>query len=103
MGALHPVGATQESDGSRSMRRVLALCFSIAGIGLFTISALRDSQWGFWSGFAAGGYSILLMGFTTVEEIVRLLKAAASIVRGASQDKPDATYRDSAALVEPGM
>lgn len=103
-----PASALQEADGATSMRRVLAIINAVAQIGLLFISATRDSRWGFWAGFVCGLFSIMLLGMTTIEEITRLVRATASVVRGSRQDTSDGTtwtekqYAGESSIVDPG-
>jgi|GEM_PF-1130131 len=67
-------GALEEADGSRSMRRILALLFCACALFCFVVAAVEDSQWGFWGGVACALAVSLLLGLTTVEEISRIAR-----------------------------
>lgn len=67
-------GALEESDGSKSMRRLLALLFGACGLFAFVVASLENSQWGFWSGVACCFAVSILLGLTTLEEVSRITR-----------------------------
>lgn len=71
------IGPFQESDGSVSMRRIIAAFFALAAVVLF-IMALPYTDKG-WIAFIPGGVcvgaSLLAMFFSTWESITTLVKA----------------------------
>lgn len=69
------IGPLQEQSGAWSSRRIAGSAF--VAVSLYSF-ALRDGQWPFWSGVAAGIFALVLFGLTTISDI----KELASVVRG---------------------
>lgn len=71
------IGPFQESDGSVSMRRILAAYFAIASVVLFIIALNIPNR--DWTAFIPGGVclgaSLLMIFFTTWESVTELVKA----------------------------
>lgn len=72
-------GYTQEANGDKSHRRLLAILYADVSFALFTVAALKDSQWAFWAGVACTGASIVYPILTTTQEIKQVIAAAKGI------------------------
>lgn len=64
------------------MRRCLAAYFALSGVPLMGAGAVLDTQWGFWGGLSCVIVALLLLGYTTMEEITRLVRAARKTDQG---------------------
>jgi hypothetical protein len=62
-------GYTQEQDGSRSMRRLLALYYSLLSGALLLIGALYDTTAGIYGGLGCALVVLVLLGLTTISDI----------------------------------
>jgi hypothetical protein len=62
-------GILQEQDGSFSMRRTLAMVYSVCSIACLVAAAVNGLMAGVWAGLAALAGVLVLLGYTTVEEI----------------------------------
>lgn len=69
------VGPLQEQSGAWSSRRIAGTAF--VAVSLYSF-ALRDGEWPFWSGVAAGIFALVLFGLTTISDI----KGLAAAIRG---------------------
>jgi hypothetical protein len=77
-------GYTQEANGDRSHRRLLAILYAGVSFALFAIAALRNSQWAFWGGVACTVASIVYPILTTTHEI----KEVAAAWKGVKSKSP---------------
>ncbi len=59
----------QEEDGAWSMRRTLALLYSLCSVSCLWISAINGFMAGVWAGIAAMLAVLVLLGFTTIESL----------------------------------
>lgn len=73
-------GYTQEQDGSRSMRRLLALYYSLLSGALLLIGALYGTTAGIYGGLGCALVVLVLLGLTTISDIknVGILMSATS-------------------------
>ena len=78
-------GILQEQDGSFSMRRTLALAYTVCSIFCLVVAAVNGLLAGVWAGVAALAGVLVLMGYTTVEEI----KKAFLAIKGGACGKQD--------------
>jgi Flp pilus assembly protein TadB len=62
-------GILQEQDGSFSMRRTLALAYTVCSIACLVVAAVNGLMAGVWAGAAALVGVLVLLGYTTLEEI----------------------------------
>lgn len=62
-------GYTQEQDGSRSMRRLLALYYSLLSGALLLIGALYGTTAGIYGGLGCALVVLVLLGLTTISDI----------------------------------
>ena len=62
-------GYTQEQDGSRSMRRLLALYYSLLSGALLVIGALYGTTAGIYGGLGCALVVLVLLGLTTISDI----------------------------------
>jgi hypothetical protein len=62
-------GVLQEQDGSWSMRRALALLYSLCSVSCLGAAALNGLMAGVWAGVAALAGALVLAGYTTIEAI----------------------------------
>jgi Flp pilus assembly protein TadB len=69
-------GILQEQDGSFSMRRTLALLYTVCSIVCLIVAAVNGLMAGVWAGAAALAGVLVLLGYTTVEEIKKAFLAA---------------------------
>jgi len=65
-------GFLQEQDGSRSMRRLLALYYSLLSGALFVIAALHGTTAGIYGGLGCAIVVLVLLGLTTISDIKNL-------------------------------
>lgn len=68
-------GMFQESDGSRSMRRVLAFFFALAAVGVLALGAWRPSIEVVYGGIALLVAVIILLFFTTWGDVASIAAA----------------------------
>ena len=62
-------GFLEEQDGSRSMRRGLALLYSLCSVGCLCTAAMNGEVVGVYAGIAAMLGVLVLAGYTTLESI----------------------------------
>jgi hypothetical protein len=62
-------GYTQEQDGSHSMRRLLALYYSLLSGALLVIGALTGTTAGIYGGLGCALVVLVLLGLTTISDI----------------------------------
>jgi len=62
-------GYTQEHDGSHSMRRLLALYYSLLSGALLVIGALSGTTAGIYGGLGCALVVLVLLGLTTISDI----------------------------------
>ena len=62
-------GILNEENGSWSMRRTLALLYSICSVSCLWISAMNGMMAGVWAGIAAILAVLVLLGYTTIESL----------------------------------
>ncbi|OQB94653.1 MAG: hypothetical protein BWX81_02364 [Spirochaetes bacterium ADurb.Bin110] len=62
-------GILNEEDGSWSMRRTLALLYSICSVSCLWLSAMNGMMAGVWAGIAAILAVLVLLGYTTIESL----------------------------------
>ena len=62
-------GYTQEQDGSRSMRRLLALYYSLLSGALLVIGALTGITAGIYGGLGCALVVLVLLGLTTISDL----------------------------------
>jgi len=62
-------GYTQEQDGSRSMRRLLALYYALLSGALLLIGALYGTTAGIYGGLGCALVVLVLLGLTTISDI----------------------------------
>ena len=62
-------GFLEEQDGSRSMRRSLALLYSLCSVGCMGAAALNGEMAGVWAGIASLLGVLVLTGYTTFESV----------------------------------
>jgi hypothetical protein len=62
-------GYTQEQDGSKSMRRLLALYYSLLSGALLVIGALYGTTAGIYGGLGCALVVLVLLGLTTISDI----------------------------------
>ena len=65
-------GFLQEQDGSRSMRRLLALYYSFLSGALLIIGALMGTTAGIYGGLGCAIVVLVLLGLTTISDIKNL-------------------------------
>lgn len=77
MGEDNMVGPFQETDGSVSMRRILAAFFSLAAVALGAVAIPNSPGWYVFipSGLCLVG-ALLLMFFTTWADVAEIISAA---------------------------
>lgn len=78
-------GFLQEQDGAWSMRRGLALLYSLCSIGCFSAAALNGEMAGVWAGIAAMLGVLVLAGYTTLESVQGIIAS----VKGKGCGKED--------------
>jgi len=78
-------GFLQEQDGAWSMRRGLALLYSLCSVGCLGAAALNGDMAGVWAGIAAMLGVLVLAGYTTLESIQGLV----SCIKGRQCGKED--------------
>ena len=78
-------GFLQEQDGARSMRRGLALLYSLCSIGCLAAAALNGDMAGVWAGIAAMLGVLVLTGYTTFESV----KGLVACIKGKGCGKED--------------
>jgi hypothetical protein len=78
-------GFLEEQDGSRSMRRALALLYSLCSAGCFGAAAINGEMTGVWAGIAAMLGVLVLAGYTTLESVKSLI----TCVKGRGCGKED--------------
>jgi len=66
-------GFLQEQDGAWSMRRGLALLYSLCSVGCLGTAAFNGEMTGVWAGIAAMLGVLLLTGYTTFESVKGLV------------------------------
>lgn len=66
-------GFLQEQDGAWSMRRGLALLYSLCSVGCMGTAAVNGEMTGVWAGIAALLGVLVLNGYTTLESVKGLL------------------------------
>lgn len=69
------IKAWQESDGSDSMRRVLAALYGVVCFEQLQLSVIYDNKWGFFGAVLCAGMVLILLGMTTIESVIGLIKA----------------------------
>ena len=62
-------GYTQEQDGARSMRRLLALYYALLSGALLLIGALYGTTAGIYGGLGCALVVLVLLGLTTISDI----------------------------------
>ena len=62
-------GYTQEQDGARSMRRLLALYYALLSGALLLIGALYGTTTGIYGGLGCALVVLILLGLTTVSDL----------------------------------
>jgi len=62
-------GYTQEQDGSRSMRRLLALYYALLSGALLLIGALYGTTAGIYGGLGCALVVLVLLGLTTISDL----------------------------------
>jgi len=62
-------GILNEENGSWSMRRTLALLYSICSVSCLCLSAMNGMMAGVWAGIAAILAVLVLLGYTTMESL----------------------------------
>ena len=62
-------GYTQEQDGSRSMRRLLALYYALLSGALLLIGALYGTTAGIYGGLGCALVVLALLGLTTISDL----------------------------------
>ena len=62
-------GYTQEQDGARSMRRLLALYYALLSGALLVIGALTGITAGIYGGLGCALVVLVLLGLTTISDI----------------------------------
>ena len=62
-------GYTQEQDGARSMRRLLALYYALLSGALLLIGALYGTTTGIYGGLGCALVVLVLLGLTTISDI----------------------------------
>jgi len=62
-------GYTQEQDGSRSMRRLLALYYAVLSGALLVIGALTGITAGIYGGLGCALVVLVLLGLTTISDL----------------------------------
>ena len=62
-------GYTQEQDGSRSMRRLLALYYALLSGALLVIGALTGITAGIYGGLGCALVVLVLLGLTTISDL----------------------------------
>ncbi|HQB07628.1 MAG TPA: hypothetical protein PK712_07195 [Rectinema sp.] len=62
-------GILNEENGSWSMRRTLALLYSICSVSCLWLSAMNGMMAGVWAGIAAILAVLVLLGYTTIESL----------------------------------
>ena len=62
-------GILNEENGSWSMRRTLALLYSICSVSCLWLSAMNGMTAGVWAGIAAILAVLVLLGYTTIESL----------------------------------
>jgi len=65
----------QEIDGSGSMRRTLAILYAVVCFEQLQLAVIYDSKWAFFGACLCAGMVLVLIGMTTIESIVSLVKA----------------------------
>lgn len=66
-------GILQEQDGAWSMRRTLALLYSLCSVSCLLMASVNGSMAGVWAGIAALLGVLVLTGYTTMETIKSIL------------------------------
>jgi len=64
----------QEADGSDSMRRILALYFSLMAGACLVIAAFQGTMSGVWAGLVCVAATLVLLGYTTIAELKSIVK-----------------------------
>ena len=62
-------GYTQEQDGARSMRRLLALYYALLSGALLLIGALYGTTAGIYGGLGCALVVLVLLGLTTISDL----------------------------------
>jgi len=65
----------QEQDGSGSMRRTLGILYAVVCFEQLQLAVIFDSKWAFFGACLCAGMVLVLIGMTTVEGIIGLVKA----------------------------
>ena len=74
--------ATQEQDGSTSMRRILAANFAVIGDACFVLSAATGAIEGVYAGSVCGALILVLLGYTTIESVFSIVKKVSHETKG---------------------
>ena len=82
-------GYTQEQDGSRSMRRLLALYYSLLSGALLLIGALYGTTAGIYGGLGCALVVLVLLGLTTINDLRGMVSGTA---QGIAQDTAHVKY-----------
>ena len=88
-------GYTQEQDGSRSMRRLLALYYSLLSGALLVIGALTGITAGIYGGLGCALVVLVLLGLTTISDIKGLnykVDKVSTTMTGASTGDAPGSY-----------
>lgn len=74
--------ATQEQDGSTSMRRILAANFAVIGDACLILGAANGKIEGVYAGAVCGVLILVLLGYTTIEGIFTTFKNVSRETKG---------------------
>lgn len=84
------IGAFQEKPRVTSMRRILAFYFALLSGGSFAAGAYFGNMAGVWSGIACAIAVLILLGYTTVQEMSALIQyKVGSAVSGQAIDEEE--------------
>lgn len=84
------IGAFQEKPKVTSMRRVLAAYFAVLSGACFSLGAWYGNMAGVWGGIATAIAVLVLLGYTTIQEMSALVQyKVSSAVSGGSIDDPE--------------
>lgn len=68
------VGAFEEKPRVTSMRRILAAYFALLAGGCFAAGAWFGTMAGVWAGIACAVATLVLLGYTTLQEVSALIQ-----------------------------
>lgn len=78
----------QEASGATSSRRCIAFCSAIVSNVCLVIASWRGMMSGVYAGIVAGLICLVLLGYTTVEDVLTGIRAVGGMRRHRPPDQP---------------